>query len=245
MNPGNSFLEDSARQYHSQVLKGWDKLYRKKRHALYESFKKYFRGKKVLELGCADGVMTQWLTRAFEFVTVIDGSEIFINEVRTKIALSNIEFIHSMFESYSPKEKYDTVIMSHILEHLDDPVFLLKKSKKWLAAKGRALIAVPNANSLHRLVGVKMGLLGKKDSLNKQDLILGHKRVYTSELLRNHIHQAGYQIEQFGGIMLKPLSNRQIEANWSEELIDAFFELAGDFPELCSEVYAVVSVKRE
>ena len=72
MNSKNSFLEDSAKQYHSQVVKGWKKLYRKKRYALYGTFKKHFHGKKVLELGCADGVMTQWLASDFESVTVVD-----------------------------------------------------------------------------------------------------------------------------------------------------------------------------
>ncbi len=241
MKQDKFILENSAQQYHTEIVKGWEKLYIKKRYFLYQAFKKYFQGKKVLELGCADGAMTQWLIHDFESVTVVDGSEVFIKEIREKINSPYVTFICSLFEEYSPTEKYDSILVSHILEHVDEPVLLLKRIKKWLASEGRCFISVPNADSLHRLIGVKMGMLTEKDSLNEQDLLLGHKRVYTPQLLKSHIASAGYHIIKYGGIMIKPVSNRQIEAEWSDELIDAFFKLGEDLPDLCSEIYAVIS----
>jgi 2-polyprenyl-3-methyl-5-hydroxy-6-metoxy-1,4-benzoquinol methylase len=238
----DSFLEKSAMQYHSAVLKGWEKLYQKKRKWLYNTLKPHLRGKSVLEMGCADGEMTQWLAGEFELVTVVDGSKTFLEEAKVRIgALGNVRYIHSMFENYLPEQAFDTIMMTHILEHLDDPILVLKRARKWLAREGRILIAVPNANSLHRFVGVKMGMLKAVDSLNEQDKLLGHKRVYTPRLLKEHINSAGLVIKKSGGIMIKPLSNRQIEATWSDELIEAFFKLGEDFPELCSEIYAVTS----
>jgi hypothetical protein len=92
-------------------------------------------------------------------------------------------------------------------------------------------------------VGVKLGILEYPHSLSKQDKILGHFRVYYPDEVRRHVRQAGYRIEKFGGLMVKPLSNRQIASQWSDELIDAFFALSEDFPELCSEIYIVASAR--
>lgn len=243
MSKNKIFLEASAKKYHSKIIKGWESLYQKKRYNLYNVFKKSFCGRRALELGCADGIMTQWLSEDFKTVTVVEGSEIFLKEVKEKAKLRNVDFVHSMFENYVSVNKFDAIFMSHILEHMERPVLILKKFKKYLTPRGKIFIAVPNANSLHRLAGVKMGLLQKENSLNEQDVILGHKRVYTPQLLRDHIQRAGYKIKKFGGVMLKPISNCQMEGGWSAELIDAFFKLGEDFPELCSELYAVITPK--
>ena len=101
------------------------------------------------------------------------------------------------------------------------------------------MINVPNAHSLHRQLGVKMGLLEKVTDLNAQDKKLGHKRVYTPALLSEHIQQSGLVADRIGGIMLKPLSNRQMN-DWDEPMLKALFELGDDFPELSSELYAAL-----
>lgn len=240
----NSFLEQSASQYSNRIVSGWEKLYGKKREYLYKKIRQHTNGNLILEMGCADGEMTQRLVSDYLDVTVVDGSKTFLDALSKKITAKNIHFQLSLFEHYSPEKKFDLIIMAHILEHLDDPIAILKKSKDWLKPNGQIFVAVPNAQSIHRMIGVKLGMLPKIDSLNEQDKILGHKRVYTPELLKSHIFEAGFKIEKFGGCMLKPLSNRQIETQWSDELIEAFFALGDDYPELCSEIFAVL-VKTE
>jgi len=183
--------------------------------------------------------MTEKFFKDFERVTVVDGSKMFLDKVKEKVKSDNLELVCAMFEEFNPEEKYDVIFMTHILEHMDDPVSLLVRSSKWLNKNGRILIAVPNANSIHRLIGVKMGMLEKKDDLNEQDKLLGHRRVYTTELLTQHVESAGLRVTHSGGIMIKPISNRQIESQWSDELADAFFALGEDMPDLCSEIYMV------
>ncbi len=235
------FLEESASKYHSKIVCGWEGLYVRKRQYLYEKLRPHFTGGSVLELGCADGQMTQWLAQDFKEVTVVDGSETFLREVAGKISCPNVRFVASLFEEYDPQDCYEVIMATHILEHLDDPVQVLRRSKQWLSPGGKIMLAVPNARSLHRCVGVKMGLLSSTESLNEQDVILGHRRVYTPELLRKHVTDAGLRVDEFGGNMLKPLSNRQIEENWSDELIQAFFDLGEDWPELCAEIFVIAS----
>ena len=47
---------------------------------------------------------------------------------------------------------------------------------------------------------------------------------------------------ELGGVFFKPLSNGQIQENWTEEMIQGFFELGKDFPEYAADIYAVCKI---
>jgi 2-polyprenyl-3-methyl-5-hydroxy-6-metoxy-1,4-benzoquinol methylase len=129
--------------------------------------------------------------------------------------------------------------MEHILEHVEAPVALLLRARKWLAPGSRLLIGVPNAHSIHRLVAVKMGLLKDPCELNERDRQLGHRRVYTVAALKRDVEAAGIDVIETGGVFFKPLSNQQIQGNWSEAMIQGFYELGNDFPAYAAELYCV------
>lgn len=206
----------------------------------YETLREFFIGPMGLELGPADGQMTQFLLNDFEQLTVVDGA----NDLLARIPESvNLLKIHSLFEDYHPAAKFNTILMEHILEHVEKPVDLLEHVKNWLEPEGRMLLGVPNGHSIHRLVAVKMALLDNPCQLNPRDIAQGHRRVYTPDTFRNDICKAGLQIETMGGVFFKPLSNQQIQDNWTEEMIQGFYELGKEFPWNAADLYAVCRVK--
>ena len=237
MNGEKSRLEEVAKWY--QSLEGF---YSRLVAYGFVTFMKHFKGNTVLELGCADGLMTEMLIKHFDKVVVVDGASKFCREVKSKLENNNLIVICSLFEELNLSIKFDTIIMAHTLEHVDKPVQIISSAKDWLNDNGVILISVPNANSLHRLAGVKMGLLTKCEELNDLDKRLGHRRVYTQEALRNDIELAGLKIKEMGGVFLKPLTNSQIEEWWTEEMMDAFYELGKDFPEIAGEIYAICQI---
>ena len=208
-------------------------------HLRYKTIKKFFRGSSCLELGSAAGEMTQYLVKNFDQLTVVEGSSALLQQVPD---YPNIAKINSLFEDYLPKEKFDTIVMEHILEHVDDPIILLKRVKNWVKEDGVILIGVPNADSIHRLAAVKMGLLQQKTSLNDRDRQVGHQRVYTQSALFADIHKAGLQVIENGGVFFKPLSNGQIDQHWTPQMIEGFYLMGFDFPEHCAELFAVASL---
>ena len=202
----------------------------------YETIKPKLVGKSCLELGPAEGEMTQFLINDFPELTVVEGS----SELLAKIPeYKNIKKIHGLFEEFEPEQLFDTIILEHVLEHVEDPVALLTRIKRWLAADGKLFIGVPNGNSIHRLAAVKMGILDRPCQLNSRDHALGHRRVYTPETLRKDIEQARFATLEIGGVYFKPVSNSQIQESWTEEMIQGFFELGKDFPDFAAEIYAV------
>jgi len=151
----------------------------------------------------------------------------------------NLTKIHCLFEEFEPEQPFDTIILEHVLEHVDDPVGLLMRVKEWLAHDGKLFLGVPNGNSIHRLVAVKMEMLENSCQLNSRDHALGHRRVYTPETFREDIERSGLNILEMGGVYFKPLSNGQIQDNWTEEMIEGFFKLGKDFPDIAAEIYTV------
>lgn len=130
-------------------------------------------------------------------------------------------------------------MLGHVLEHVIDPVDILKRCGTWLNDGGRILAAVPNSESLHRQAAVLMGMLSSTKQLNATDEKNGHRRVYDLKALKNDFHDAGLKIIKTGGYWLKPLSNGQIEATWNYDMVNAFLKLGEKYPEIAGEIYIV------
>lgn len=202
-----------------------------------EIFRRHMCDGSVLELGPAQGVMTDLLHPFYDDYTVVDGSELWIKELTKKY--SNIKSYVSYFEEFKPERKYDNIILGHVLEHVDNPVQILRLCKDWLNVGGVILSSVPNAHSIHRQAAVKMGILQTEDQLNNTDRSIGHKRVYNKELLRSHFEEAGLEIVKVGGYWLKPITNAQINQSWNAQMVDAFLKLGEEYPDIAGEIYII------
>ena len=192
----------------------------------------------VLELGPAEGIMTEMLYPKYKHdYTAVDGSELFIEQLKKRH--SEIKVYTSLFEDFAPNRKYSNIILGHVLEHVIDPVAILKLCKGWLEEGGRILAAVPNANSIHRQVGLKMGMLEKLNSFSEKDYRHGHRRVFFRDEFAECFVKAGLSIAEFGGYFLKPLSDAQIEKEFTAEMIEVFMYLGEKYPEISGEMYII------
>jgi 2-polyprenyl-3-methyl-5-hydroxy-6-metoxy-1,4-benzoquinol methylase len=225
-------LSEAASWYESEQLDIDRALVRFRYHELSP----HFVGSKCLELGPADGVMTELLRTHFKSLTVVDAAEHLLDLIPDGPEVSKV---CALFEDFSPSERFDTIVADHVLEHVIDPGLILRRVRGWLTVDGVVLIGVPNAHSIHRLAAVKMGLLQSPWSLNDRDVAVGHRRVYDRELLRRQIQDAGFTIRHEGGVFLKPVSNSQIERTWTKDMVSAFAELGRELPELAAEIIAV------
>ncbi len=201
---------------------------------------RYLAHGSILELGPAEGVMSELLATTGRELTIVEGSELFAKDLKKRLPSATVH--HSLFEHFKTKQKFDNIILGHVLEHVKDPVKLLNKVQKWLTPNtGRIFASVPNARSLHRQAAVIMGLLSQEDALNEMDKHHGHRRVFNPESFRNVFYQSDFKIELFGGYWLKPVSNKQIEESWTPEMLEAFMQLGERYPDIAAEIYVVAS----
>ncbi|SFG35412.1 Methyltransferase domain-containing protein [Lachnospiraceae bacterium C7] len=204
-------------------------------------FRRYMNNGSVLELGPAEGVMTDYLYQYYEDYTIVDGADFFVESITKRYP--KIKGIVSLFEEFNTEKRFDNIILGHVLEHVEDPVAILKMCKKWLETGGSILAAVPNSHSIHRQAAVKMGMLDSESQLNETDHLNGHRRVYNMELLRKDFIDAGFNIKASGGYWLKPLSNGQINQYWNDEMIQAFLQLGEKYPDISGEIYIVANLR--
>lgn len=207
----------------------------------YVTLKKYFHGDSCLELGSSDGQGTEYLLEDFEEVTAVDGSGASISALRERLASPRLTAVCSNFETLDLHSRFDTVLMGHVLEHVEDPQTVLRVAIQHLARDGVLIVDVPNGMSLHRQLGVEMGLLQTVTDLNDADRSIGHRRVYTPERFRAEIAAAGLVVLEFGGLFLKMLSNAQLEAVLDEEQSRAFARLGQRYPEIAAEMFIIAS----
>lgn len=205
----------------------------------FQIARRHLRGVNILEMGPAEGVMTERLATLGLKMTLVEGSARFCEDLADRFPDATIE--HTLFEEFDPSDRFDNIVLGHVLEHVQDPVDILARARRWLTPGGRIFGAVPNARSLHRQAAVMMGILPTEDALNETDKHHGHRRVFTPETFRQAFSQAGLSIDLFGGYWMKPVSNAQIESDWTPQMVEAFMALGERYPDIAGEIYVLAS----
>jgi len=208
----------------------------------FRIFARHLRGNSILEMGPAEGVMTELLVATGKTLTVVEGSLAFCESIARRMPA--VRVVHGLFETFSPAERFDNIVLGHVLEHVEDPAAIVARAAQWLSPNGRMLAAVPNSRSLHRQAAVLMNLLPREDALNEMDIHHGHRRVFDPESFRQCFIDAGLDVETFGGYWIKPVSNRQIEQTWTPQMLAAFMVLGERYPEIAAEIYVVASHRK-
>jgi len=119
-------------------------IYGKEKGALFSDW--LGRNKKVLELGCRDGSLTQLFFAGNEITGAdIDRSALDLFERRF-----NVKGYHIDLNSEWPfgEEEFDAIVASEVLEHLYYPQNVINKISKTLKPEGLFMGSVPNAFSL-------------------------------------------------------------------------------------------------
>jgi len=106
---------------------------------------------KVLEIGCGCGELLNCFYKIGKFDVVgIEQNEYICKFAKEKYGL---EIINADIEEYDLGEKeYDLVLMQHVLEHLKDPISVIRKIHKSLKENGYLVIWIPFFDSLEQKI---------------------------------------------------------------------------------------------
>jgi 2-polyprenyl-3-methyl-5-hydroxy-6-metoxy-1,4-benzoquinol methylase len=126
---------------------------------MLKSFIPFFRKGNLLELGSHKGSFTKRFLPYFDDITCVEISNEAIEYAKKELG-DNIKFVNELFENANLPDRYDNIILTHVLEHIDGPVSLMKRvNNEWLTDTGRFFLVCPNANAPSRQIAVKMGLI--------------------------------------------------------------------------------------
>lgn len=197
-------------------------------------------GKSALEVGCGSGTCTVKLGKTFKDLEVVEPSKGNIALLKEK--WPDIVCHEMLLEDFSPDKKYDFVFFLNVIEHVEDPVASLKALSKLVRHEGLIFITAPNCMSLNRRAGYKMGVLESYDKMAPKDLEVGHRRLYTVDMMRDHCEQANLKVLDMKGMYLKPLSEGQMIA-LGDDVVNAFYLLGEEIPQYCASILAVATVR--
>lgn len=200
-------------------------------------------GGPALEMGCFKGDFTVLLEKNYSNLTVIEASDELVAFTKERVG-KKVKFITSTFEDYNGENEYDYIFLMHTLEHLDEPVEVLKKTRQWLSEKGKLFLICPNANAPSRQIAVKMGLITHNAAVTPGEREHGHRNTYSLDTLEREAYQAGLKTIHRTGIFFKALANYQWDKILqtdivSREYLDGCFKLGHLYPDLCASIMLV------
>jgi SAM-dependent methyltransferase len=209
---------------------------------MIRSFRPFFMPGNLLELGSFKGDFTRRLLPYFSDVTCVEASDAALAEARQRLQ-GSIQFVNSTFEAANLPRRYDHIVMTHALEHLDDPVGVLRRiNSEWLEKSGRFFLVCPNGNAPSRQIAVKMGLISHNCAVTPAETQHGHRRTYTLDTLERDAVAAGLKVVYRTGIFFKALANFQWDRLLqtdivSTEYLEGCYQLGQQYPDLCSSIF--------
>jgi SAM-dependent methyltransferase len=181
----DSFHKDSSST--DRVIGRSNFTYRLIIHTLDE----YLDGKNkqnILDFGCGVGTLDFYLATKGHMVTGFDISKKAIDVARVSAEKLNLEkrtSFHDLEKGIEmPGKKYDWVILTEVIEHVEEDAKLVKSLAGRLKKGGHILLTTPSRNApLYRW--------GFADEFDKR---VGHLRRYTKKSLENVLTGAGFEV---------------------------------------------------
>jgi len=207
----------------------------------FKIFKDDIIDKNVLEVGCADGVMTEMLVKQTKSLEIVEPSKRYCDIVRK---IEGVNKVYNCFlEEIEIEKKYDVILLASLIHHIEKPNNLLLTIKKFMHKDSIVLATVPNVKSLHRRIGVKMGLLENEFDSSLRNKQLHQYGRYDINKFKQLFISSDFNVIDNFGYMIKPFSSKMMEKiHLDDNQIQAMFEIGKEFPELSSQIYLKAGV---
>jgi 2-polyprenyl-3-methyl-5-hydroxy-6-metoxy-1,4-benzoquinol methylase len=244
---------------------------RSKFHTEYNHILAYYKvisciensvGDSLLDIACGDGTLTEMFAGHFGTVVGVDASSQHLGEAKKRIPTAS--FYESLIEDFDLEQKFSSVFMLDLLEHVVDPIAVLQKAADFLEPGGSMIVHVPNCDAVNRQIAVLMGTLTTVNELSPFDIeIAGHRRSYNLQSLKDEVESAGLTVTSTGGVFYKMLSTPQMDwflknglweeghgwgrtgmekaKDWKEEFCRACYEYGKLHAEDCNVIYACIT----
>ena len=209
---------------------------------MVRAIKIFLKEGKTLEMGSYKGYFSRLLKKTVGDLECIEASSDAVAQFKADPELANITVYNNTFETAKLPHKFKNIIITHTLEHLDNPVGVMKKVRdEWLDDDGRFFVICPNANAPSRQIAVRMGILSHNATITEAERDHGHRVTYSFDTLERDAKNAGFRVIGKKGIFFKALANFQWDKILKTDIVDnayldACYELGEVYPDLCSSI---------
>ncbi|MEJ2609698.1 MAG: glycosyltransferase [Candidatus Thiodiazotropha sp.] len=152
-------------------------------------------GSRVLELGCATGYMSDYLRRKKDcYVVGVEYDKSMANKAKkvcNRVIIADVQKGHWL--KSLADERFDIIVCADILEHLREPIGLLKMLPGLLTEQGCLLASLPNGAH----AALRLELLEGRFTYEDTGLLdRTHLHLFTYHSLRELFARAGFRVEE-------------------------------------------------
>jgi SAM-dependent methyltransferase len=205
----------------------------------------------IAEVGCGRESIFQTYFPA-ERSVIIEPIQEFLDLAMAKIVVSKAIQTHcTTLEEYSVRseaEQFDVTLLSSILHEVDNPALFLKSAAQITRPGGSIIIVVTNKLSIHRILGVHMGLLRDLNEKTQTELQMQQSTgAFSAEELKDLAGSLGLSVKRHLSFAPKLFSHAQMQELIDRGVIDSSFpasmdRLSGHLPLFGSELLMELSV---
>ena len=238
-------IEDYAKKYQANDFELEYKVPYRRKHVL--EIVEAFPHDSILEIGC--GLESLFSSvRNFKAGTVVEPSSDFAEKAR---AIKGVSVLHACLEDCIEdlqNERFDFIVLSALLHEVEQPINFLRLVHSLCSKETVVHINVPNANSFHRLLGLKCAVCNDVHELTEANLRMQQHTVFDARALERVIRSAaeadGKEIDVIsrGSWFVKPFTNGQMgkclqSGAISPSILDGLDKMIEYMPNLGSEIY--------
>lgn len=143
----------------------------------------------LLDIGSGMGVMLQTAIESGYEATGVELSK----DLAEESIKRGFKVINKNVSELSTAEKFDTITMMDIIEHLEDPMEVMGLLKNLLNSNGEIIVYTPNHDSLIVKISNLFYKLGVKSPI-ENIFACTHTCFFTSKTLKITLEKAGYKI---------------------------------------------------
>jgi 2-polyprenyl-3-methyl-5-hydroxy-6-metoxy-1,4-benzoquinol methylase len=157
----------------------------------------------MLDLGCGDGTVL-WLAR--EDGWAVKGVELFPEHTKIVREALELDVVTSDIASYNGEDAtWDCVVLTHVLEHLPDPVGTLVKIRTLLKPGGAGVLEFPNIDAFDARLRRLLDRLGIHRRGYAPTYVPGHVQEFCRSSFAFATQQAGLVLEVWETYSVNPL----------------------------------------
>ena len=179
--------------FNDDVAKKWEEksqfvtYYGEKNPIKNEIMASVRNGLSIADIGCGSGKIIQRVDESVSDCKLtgldISNGMISVAEQKQFTGKNRVNFINNDFMKYSFSDKYDIIIFSYVLHHLDNPIEALIKARNMLTETGKILFSVPGENYLTETFGPDQ--LNGRYSIDDMDTIVEAAGLFPVSAKRN------------------------------------------------------------
>ncbi len=159
----------------------------------------------VLDIGCGNGRLLYLLQKAGWQPHGLELSPLLAESIEKKLGI-DVDIANFLEDGYTD-QKYDLVVLRHVLEHLPEPVLAMKQINSALKENGHAVLEFPNIKALDLKVKRLLQKAGIHDRTYGKGYVPGHCNEYNKDSFTFLAEKAGFEVVVWETYSYKPVKN--------------------------------------